>query len=116
MGVWRVSMGDTPLDKAIKVCVVRCWHPVTRKWEAPFVPIVYKEVPLFRCITAQTILRTYVAEYESHKRMVLLYIIQRTGQSIGILSRSCSHWRSTHLFLHRFDSPSTTREQFVVLC
>jgi hypothetical protein len=79
MGGWRVSTSDTTLDKAIKVCVVHCWHPVTRKWEAPFVHVVYKEVPLFQCISNQAILQTYVDEYESHNRMVLSYIIQRTG-------------------------------------
>jgi hypothetical protein len=40
-------MSDTLLDKVINVCVVRCWHPMTWKWEAPFLSVVYKEVPLF---------------------------------------------------------------------
>jgi hypothetical protein len=113
MGGLRVSTSDTLLDKAIKVCVVHCWHPVTRKWEVPFVPVVYKEVPLFRCIPDRTILRTYADEYESHNRMVLSYIIQRTGESILLVQhdhehvmlhtpRSYSNWRSTHPFLHRF--------------
>jgi hypothetical protein len=108
MGGLRVSTSDTPLDKAIKVYVVCCWCPGIRKWEAPFVPVVYKEVPLFQCVPDRTILQTYVDEYESQNKMVLLYIIQRIGQSIRILSRSCPHWRSTHLFVCRFDLPSTT--------
>jgi hypothetical protein len=53
-------------------------------------------------IPDRTILRTYVGEYQSHNRMILSYIIQRIGQSIPILSRSCPHWRSTHPFLRRF--------------
>jgi hypothetical protein len=79
---------------------------VTKKCEALFVPVVYKQVPLFRCIPDRTILRTYVDENESHNRMVMSYIMQRTGQSIRIFSRSCPHWRSTHPFLRQFDSPS----------
>jgi hypothetical protein len=43
---------------------------MARKWEAAFLLVVYKELPLFRCVPHWIILRTYVDEYESHLRMV----------------------------------------------
>jgi hypothetical protein len=105
MGGWRVSMSDTTLDKATKVCVVRCWYSVARKWEASFLHVVYKKVPMFLCIPHRIILWMYVDEYENHRRMVLYYIIQRTRQYIRILSRSCPHRRSTHPFLSNISIP-----------